>query len=184
YKLYVYAMFAFGMVGVLIAFFQYNTLGTRLKIFMGDTGSLTLGYMIAFLGLKFVNLEHSAFIATGLNSSLAILFGLLFVPIFDTCRVFVSRVSRGKSPFFPDKNHVHHKLLKLHRTHLQSTGILLLMEAGFILLNFALAELCRWGVTWVLLTDILLGIGINMTLNRLIGRYGRELAEHEVMQKP
>lgn len=184
YKLYVYAMFAFGMVGVLIAFFQYNTLGTRLKVFMGDTGSLTLGYMIAFLGLKFVNIEHSTFIDTGLNSSLAILFGLLFVPIFDTCRVFVSRISRGKSPFFPDKNHVHHKLLKLHRTHLQSTGILLLMEVGFILLNFALAELCHWGVTWVLLTDILLGIGINMTLNRLIGRYGRELSEHEVMQKP
>ncbi len=186
YELYVYAMFAFGMVGVLIAFFQYNVLGTRLKVFMGDTGSLTLGYMIAFLGLKFANLEQTVFITTGLgeSSTLALLFGMLFVPIFDTCRVFVSRISRGKSPFFPDKNHVHHKLLKLHRTHLQSTGILLLMELGFVALNFVLAEWIGWGVTWILLIDILLGIGINMTLNRLIGRYGRELGEHEVIQRP
>lgn len=184
YQLFVYAMFAFGMVGVLIAFFQYNVLGTRLKVFMGDTGSLTLGYMIVFLGLKFVNLENTTFIASGLNSTLAILAGLLFVPVFDTCRVFVSRISRGKSPFFPDKNHVHHKLLQLNRTHLQSTGILLLMETGFILMNFALAELAGLGINWILLIDILLGVGVNVTLNRLIGRYGRELGEHEVIQKP
>ena len=101
YELFVYAMFAFGMVGVLIAFFQYNVLGTRLKIFMGDTGSLTLGYMISFLGLKFANLENTTFIALHLNSTLAILLGLLFVPVFDTCRVFVSRISRGRSPFYP-----------------------------------------------------------------------------------
>lgn len=184
YQLFVYAMFAFGMVGVLIAFFQYNVLGTRLKVFMGDTGSLTLGYMIVFLGLKFSNLENTTFITLGLNSTLAILIGLLFVPVFDTCRVFVSRVSRGKSPFFPDKNHVHHKLLQLNRSHLQSTGILLLLEIGFILLNFALAELIGMGVTWVLLVDVALGVGVNVTLNRLIARYGRTLGEHEVIQKP
>lgn len=184
YRLFVYAMFAFGMVGVLIAFFQYNVLGTRLKVFMGDTGSLTLGYMIVFLGLKFVNLENTTFITIGLNATLAILAGLLFVPVFDTCRVFVSRVSRGKSPFFPDKNHVHHKLLQLNRTHLQSTGILLLLEMGFILLNFCLAEFLGLGINWILLTDVLLGVGINVALNKLIGRYGRELAEHEVMHRP
>ena len=184
YQLFVYAMFAFGMVGVLIAFFQYNVLGTRLKVFMGDTGSLTLGYMIVFLSLKFMNLENTTFITLGIRSTMAIVAGLLFVPVFDTSRVFVSRISRGKSPFYPDKNHVHHKLLQLNRTHLQSTGILLLMEIGFILLNFSLAEFAGLGINWVLLTDIALGIGVNVTLNRLIGRYGRELGEHEVMQKP
>lgn len=184
YQLFVYAMFAFGMVGVLIAFFQYNVLGTRLKVFMGDTGSLTLGYMIVFLGLKFANLENTTFLTTGLYSPLSILLGMLFVPVFDTCRVFVSRISRGKSPFFPDKNHVHHKLLQLNRTHLQSTGILLLMEVFFILFNVALSQLCHLGINWVLLIDILLGVGINVTLNRLIARYGRILGEHEVMQKP
>lgn len=184
YGLFVYAMFAFGMVGVLIAFFQYNVLGTRLKVFMGDTGSLTLGYMIVFLGLKFANLENTTYLNTGLHSSLSILLGLLFVPVFDTCRVFVSRISRGRSPFYPDKNHVHHKLLQLNRTHLQSTGILLLMEIFFILFNLALSQLCGLGINWVLLIDIVLGVGVNVTLNRLIARYGRALGEHEVMQKP
>lgn len=184
YGLFVYAMFAFGMVGVLIAFFQYNVLGTRLKVFMGDTGSLTLGYMIVFLGLKFANLENTTYLNTGLHSSLSILLGMLFVPVFDTCRVFVSRISRGRSPFYPDKNHVHHKLLQLNRTHLQSTGILLLMEIFFILFNLALSQLLSLGINWVLLIDILLGVGVNVTLNRLIARYGRALGEHEVMQKP
>lgn len=184
YQLFVYAMFAFGMVGVLIAFFQYNVLGTRLKIFMGDTGSLTLGYMIAFLGLKFINLGDTTYIHSEFHSSLAILLGLLFVPIFDTCRVFVSRVSRGRSPFFADKNHIHHKLLQLNRTHLQSTGILLLLQVGYVLLNLVLSEFVGMGVNWVLLVDVLLGVGINVMLNRLIGRYGRMLGEHEVIQKP
>ncbi|WP_298065083.1 MraY family glycosyltransferase [uncultured Rikenella sp.] len=184
YQLFVYAMFAFGMVGVLIAFFQYNVLGTRLKVFMGDTGSLTLGYMIIFLGLKFINLENTTFISVGFNSTLAILAGMLFLPVFDTCRVFVSRISRDRSPFFPDKSHVHHKLLRLNRTHLQSTGILLLMEIGFVLLNFVLAEFLGLDINWVLLADILLGVGFNVVLNKLIDRYGRELDEHEVMQKP
>ncbi len=184
YRLFVYAMFAFGMVGVLIAFFQYNVLGTRLKVFMGDTGSLTLGYMIVFLGLKFINIENATLITLGVDSTLAILIGLLFVPVFDTCRVFVSRVSKGRSPFFPDKNHVHHKLLQLNRSHLQSTGILLLLEVGFVLLNFVLAELFGLGVTWVLLVDVALGMGGNVMLNGLIVRYGRALGEHEVIQKP
>lgn len=183
-QLYVYAMFAFGMVGVLIAFFQYNVLGTRLKVFMGDTGSLSLGYMIIFLCLKFINLENTTFITLGLHSTLAVVLGLLMLPVFDTCRVFVSRISKGKSPFYPDKNHIHHKLLQLNRTHLQSTGILLLMEAGYVILNVLLAELCHVAITWILLIDILLGVGVNVTLNKLIVRYGRELAEHEVMQKP
>lgn len=184
YRLFVYAMFAFGMVGVLIAFFQYNVLGTRLKVFMGDTGSLTLGYMIVFLGLKFINIENATLITLGSDSTLALLIGLLFVPVFDTCRVFVSRVSRGRSPFYPDKNHVHHKLLKLNCSHLQSTGILLLLEVGFVLLNFVLAELIGLGVTWVLLVDVALGMGGNVMLNGLIVRYGRALGEHEVIQKP
>lgn len=183
-QLYVYAMFAFGMVGVLIAFFQYNVLGTRLKVFMGDTGSLTLGYMISFLALKFMNLENTSFITLGIHSTMAVVIGLLMLPVFDTCRVFVSRISKGKSPFFPDKNHIHHKLLQLNRTHLQSTGILLMMEVGYVLLNFVMAELFQMTITAVLIIDVLVGITINITLNKLIVRYGRELADHEVIHKP
>ena len=67
---------------------------------------------------------------------------------------------------------------------MQSTGILLLVEVGFIVLNFVLAEFGGLNINWVLLVDIALGIGVNMTLNHMIARFGRELGEHEVMQKP
>ncbi len=188
-QMYVHAMFAFGMVGVLIAFFQYNVLGTRLKIFMGDTGALTLGFMVIFLGIKFIDLgaeggRLSALGGVGFNCSLAILVGLLFVPIFDTCRVFVSRISRGKSPFYPDKNHIHHKLLQLmvahHQegAHLRSTAILLGLQIGYIALNVGLSQGLGWGVNWIVLTDVLVGVAINVGLNRAIGKYGRPIADN------
>lgn len=177
--LYVYAMFAFGMLGVLIAFFQYNVLGTRLKIFMGDTGSLTLGYMIIYLGLKFMNLETSTSVYMDSQSTLALLLGMLFVPIFDTCRVFFSRISRGKSPFYPDKNHIHHKLLQLGWTHLHSTVILLGLQVFFIVLNIVLSEIFELNVNLVVLIDIAIGIGINVGLNRRIIKLEKEPESEE-----
>lgn len=177
--LYVYAMFAFGMLGVLIAFFQYNVLGTRLKIFMGDTGSLTLGYMIIYLGLKFMNLEESTSVHMGSQSTLALLLGMLFVPIFDTCRVFFSRISRGKSPFYPDKNHIHHKLLQLGWTHLHSTVILLGLQVFFIVLNIVLSEIFELNVNLVVVIDIAVGIGINVGLNRRIIRLEGPQEKHK-----
>ncbi|MEG2755099.1 MAG: undecaprenyl/decaprenyl-phosphate alpha-N-acetylglucosaminyl 1-phosphate transferase, partial [Mucinivorans sp.] len=58
-NMYIYAMISFGMLGVVLAFFRYNISGKRLKIFMGDTGSLTLGFLIIFITLKFVNLAQN-----------------------------------------------------------------------------------------------------------------------------
>lgn len=181
--LYVYAMFAFGMVGVLIAFFQYNVLGTRLKIFMGDTGSLTLGYMITFLSLKFLNLGSSTFIDVPFTSTLAIVAGLLMIPLFDTARVFFNRIRMGKSPFYPDKNHIHHKLLRLKMTHLQSTGTLLLAQVALIVFNIVLAEYIKLNINFIIAIDIFMGIGVNIILNRSIAKYGRQLTKGEVITK-
>lgn len=184
YDLFIYAMFAFGMIGVLVAFFQYNVLGTRLKIFMGDTGSLTLGYMIIFLGMKFMNIDNVLAQPIEWNSTLPLLVGMMFLPVFDTIRVFVSRISNGKSPFYADRNHIHHKLLRLNFSHLKSTGLLLLLEVFFILLNFSMSEFLNLNVNWIVLIDIILALGLNVTLNRSIAHYGRELADDEVISKP
>ena len=97
-ELYIYAMLAFSIVGVLLVFFQYNVLGKRLKIFMGDTGSLTLGYMVAFLLLKFLQINTVVYPgAYHIYDNLIIFIGLLFLPMFATLRVAISRIIRGKS---------------------------------------------------------------------------------------
>lgn len=183
HELYVYAMFAFSMTGVLITFFLYNVLGSRLKVFMGDTGSLTLGYMIVFLCLKFLNVEHTTYVNTHIHSTMAIVVGLLFVPIFDALRVAVGRMMRRKSPFFPDKTHVHHKLLRLHFTHLQSTAILLVTHAFFIVFNVAMSEWLRLNLNLVIAADVALGIGMNYVLNALIRKRGRDLSDDEVISR-
>lgn len=167
----VYAMMAFAMVGVVLVFFLYNILGRRLKIFMGDTGSLTLGYSIVFLGLKFLSysaVDYSDSIV--LYSPLSLLAGLLFVPLFDTLRVFVGRVVRHKSPFHPDKTHIHHKLLALGNTHLRSTATLLICTLFFCCVNIVMSQFLKLGFAVVICVDLGIAIGTNILLNWMIAR--------------
>ncbi len=171
---FIYAMIAMGMLGVLIAFFYYNISSKRLKIFMGDTGSLTLGLLISFLGLKFLQTastytpmgEHS-FIQS-IHSPLAIIIGLLFIPIFDTLRVFTGRIMQRKSPFAPDKTHIHHKMLALGFTHIQSTITLIISQIGFVLLNLLLGEVLLLNINTILLIDIVIAVSINVIINKQI----------------
>lgn len=166
---FVYSMFAFGMVGVVVVFFQYNVMGKRLKVFMGDTGSLTLGYMIIFLGLKFISVDTNTYPEVyHINSPIVLLLGLMFVPIFDTFRVFVNRIARRKSPFLPEKNHIHHKLLQLGFSHLQNTGVLLLTQICFFLLSILLSEVLDLNINIVLAVLILMGVLLNMIVNQRI----------------
>lgn len=166
---FVYAMFAFGMVGVVIVFFQYNVRGKRLKVFMGDTGSLTLGYMIIFLGLKFISINTASYPdVIHLCSPIALLLGLMFVPVFDTFRVFVSRVGRGKSPFYPDKTHIHHKLLELGYTHLQNTTILLCAECVIFILTIVMSEVLEFNINVTIAVLIAIGVLVNMAINKKI----------------
>ncbi|MEG0656746.1 MAG: MraY family glycosyltransferase, partial [Mucinivorans sp.] len=168
---FVYSMFAFGMVGVVVVFFQYNVRGNRMKVFMGDTGSLTLGYMIIFLGLKFISINTASYPGViHLNSPIALLFGLMFVPVFDTFRVFVSRISRGKSPFYPDKTHIHHKLLAMGFTHLQNTAILLIAECLLFLLTIFLSQILLLNVNVVIGILIAVGVFVNMMINKRINK--------------
>jgi len=109
----IYAITCFSLTGSLIAFFMYNVFGKANKIFMGDTGSLILGTIIAVLTIRF-----NEFIPEKGNAEQglpAISLAILIVPIIDTIRVFSIRIMQGKSPFTPDMNHIHHIVLKLYR---------------------------------------------------------------------
>ena len=132
HHIYVYAMMSMAMGGVVTIFFFYNVMGHRMKIFMGDTGSLLLGFVIAFLGLKFYDLNINGEFYR-IDAAPAVFLGIVFIPAFDTVRVFCVRMAAGLSSFYPDRRHIHHKLLRIGLTHLQGTLVIVVLQACFIL---------------------------------------------------
>jgi len=105
-----YSLLAFAMAGSLLAFLIFNH--HPAKIFMGDSGSLMIGLVNAILVIKFITVADSRAIAIPIESSVAVGFAILIIPLLDTLRVFSIRIFNGNSPFTPDKNHVHHLLLE------------------------------------------------------------------------
>ena len=166
---YVYAFLALATLGILIPFWCYNVFGNAQKghkLFMGDTGSLTLGYILSFLviHLSFVHfdeVEHT-------NPSLAIALSTLIVPLFDVVRVVLHRVRNGKSPFLPDKNHSHHKLLRTGMRVRWVMVTILAISLFFIGLTFVLLPYCN--VTYILIIDVVLWIALHLYLDVLIVR--------------
>mgnify|MGYP001173934176 CR=1 FL=1 len=111
---YLFSFFAFASLGVLIPFFYYNVFGRverKRKIFMGDTGSLTIGLILSVLTIKLSMYEPSK--EMQLPGAIVIAFSFLLVPMLDVIRVFLHRLREGKNPFQPDKNHIHHKFIAL-----------------------------------------------------------------------
>ena len=126
------ATVSYALAGSVTAFLYYNI--TPAKIFMGDTGSLLIGLIAAILAINFIeqhqvmNKEHVH--AFGAPPAVAV--GVLLLPIYDTIRVFLTRMIRGKSPFKPDRNHIHHLLLNTGLSHMQSTSLLIGVNIIFI----------------------------------------------------
>lgn len=103
-----YAVLGIGFAASLLAFLHYNF--HPAKIFMGDTGSLMIGLVNVILVVKFIELA-GAYERYPIAAAPAVGFGILLLPLMDTLRVFAMRISKGKSPFSPDRNHIHHLLL-------------------------------------------------------------------------
>jgi UDP-GlcNAc:undecaprenyl-phosphate GlcNAc-1-phosphate transferase len=117
------AAVSLAMAGAIIGFLRFNI--TPAKIFMGDTGSLLIGLISAVMALKFIETSR---ITDGKLPEIycvpALTFAILIGPIFDTARVFIIRIANGGSPFIADRNHIHHRMLRLGFNHMQTTFIL------------------------------------------------------------
>lgn len=176
HDIYIYAMMAMAMAGVVAVFFFFNVMGNRLKIFMGDTGSLMLGYLIAFLGLKFyaLNVEAGYY---QIQAAPAVFLGIVFIPAFDTLRVFCVRMSLGLSPFYPDRRHIHHKVLSLGLNHLQSTLFIILIQACFIALNLSLKDI---NINLLFGLDLVLGVALILFLNRMADRRQKKITAKQI----
>lgn len=128
-----YGVLSFTLLGALIPFFIYNSFGKKNKIFMGDTGSLILGFAMTVLVFRFNEMNSSLVIKPHFMAGPAFSFAVLIVPLFDTLRVFAIRIYRRGSPFKADRRHIHHLLLDLGFTHFQTTLILISVTFFFIL---------------------------------------------------
>ncbi len=135
---YIYALTCFSLTGSLAAFFLYNVFGVTNKIFMGDTGSLIVGTIVAVLTIHFN--ETVPVSAVSFHGFPALSLAIIIVPIVDTLRVITIRLISKKSPFLPDMNHLHHNLLRLTNSHLKSSLIIIAVNGIMILLAFRLIE--------------------------------------------
>jgi len=130
----VISFMCFSTVGAIFAFLYFNW--QPAKIFMGDTGSMFIGFLIAIFTVKFIDANYHMAPTSDIKypSQISMAVGLLSFPLFDTLRVFILRVSKGKSPMVPDRNHLHHRLLEIGFSHKKSTIILLVTNMMFTIL--------------------------------------------------
>lgn len=165
-----WSILAICMIGSLAVFFCYNVFGgSRHKIFMGDSGSLLLGYMLTAFVFQFceLNAYHEVPEIYHMNGAPAVAVCVLSVPIFDTIRVSLTRIKHHTSPFSPDKNHIHHLLLRIGLNHLETTMILLSVS----ILCIGLGIIGRNWNMWLLVgLDFLLCTLLTLALWRIINR--------------
>lgn len=167
YSQWVYAMFAFSALGTLLPFFYYNVFGRAdrcTKIFMGDTGSLTLGYILAFLAISYATVNPT--IHPYSEGTIMIAFSPLIVPAFDVLRVMLIRAQNHKSLFIADRNHIHHKCLDAGLTSKKAVVCILGLACVFCVLNMTLINMVNNNL--ILFMDILLWSALIGWLNRSI----------------
>lgn len=133
-----FAFFSFALFGALLGFLRYNI--APAKIFMGDSGSLFSGFSISILGIQFINSFRgdtplTSFIH-GTQGALLLALAILFIPVFDSFRVFITRIAKGQHPFKADKIHLHHYLLDLGFSHSRTVSTLL--TANFLIISVSL----------------------------------------------
>ena len=127
-----YAYVAFALAGGVLGFLRYNIYKAR--VFMGDTGSLVSGFILAVLAIQLLEMQQ-------ISSAPAIVVSIMILPIVDTLRVFALRIFNGKSPFYPDKNHIHHQLLTLGLSQVKVLTVMILFNILIFCFNYFNSEM-------------------------------------------
>ncbi len=149
-----YALLAYSLCGSLVAFLIFNH--HPAKIFMGDSGSLMIGLINSIMVIKFINVSADATVTIPVTASVAVGVSVLFLPLIDTLRVFAIRIYHGRSPFTPDRNHIHHLLLGWGLNHAAVTLVCLSINIGFLIVTWSVRSL---GSTVILIGMILVSLG-------------------------
>ena len=159
---YLYMMLSITTLGVLIPFFYFNVFGKaekKQKIFMGDTGSLTIGLINVILSFRLLTIQSSP--AIGNINLLVVAMSPLLLPCFDVVRVFIYRIRNHKDPFLPDKNHLHHRLLELGLN--QSLVMIFIVTSSIIFTTVNILLSSCLDVNFIILLDAFL-FGLAMAI--------------------
>jgi len=132
------ALIAFALAGGVLAFLYYNFNPAR--IFMGDTGSLVLGFVVAVLCIRFMQLSNNS-ANTIIAHAPVFTLGMVMIPVFDTLRVFGTRIWKGKSPFVADRTHIHHLLTNAGISHSLATRIICFVHALILIDVYAMRNI-------------------------------------------
>ncbi|WP_422081516.1 MraY family glycosyltransferase [Ulvibacterium sp.] len=150
---YLLSLVSFALTGSVIGFLYYNLSNTQ-KLFMGDSGSLLIGFLLTYQGVAFLGVNENALASMAVPNAPILLLAILSYPLLDTLRVFSIRVWQRRSPFSADRNHIHHRLLDLGNAHEQATLIVCVCNLCIIGLVFLMGDL---NINVQLVVSVLLG---------------------------
>ncbi len=137
---YLMVIISFALIGALIGFLRFN-LSSRRKIFMGDSGSMFIGFILAYQAISFLEFNATTVTPYTVHVAPIMAMAILSYPILDTLRVFTIRIAQKRSPFSADRNHIHHRLLALGLTHKKATLTLGIINILVIALAFIIKDL-------------------------------------------
>ena len=160
------------LMGALAVFFVFNVFGGAhrmiRKLFMGDTGSLTLGYFISFVVL-YMSTEFSKTHVLGFRGAMYAVMSPLVIPLLDIIRVMLARYRDGVGIFKPDRRHIHHKLIRTGLSAHWTMATLLMLTFGFMLLNIILPRFMPGGYRMAV-CNIVAWVIMHFTINYFIRR--------------
>jgi UDP-N-acetylmuramyl pentapeptide phosphotransferase/UDP-N-acetylglucosamine-1-phosphate transferase len=136
-----FAVICASLTGSLIAFFYFNVFGREKKIFLGDTGSMLIGFLLAVNAINFLEKNAADLTGTGIEVAPSITLAILVLPVFDIFRIIFVRLLNRKSIFKADNNHIHHNLLRISNSHLKTTTVLLTINLAVVILTYLFRSL-------------------------------------------
>ena len=130
-----YAILAFAVAGAIFPFMLHNMFGERYKMFLGDGGSLVLGFICSLYVMRVIQSGYEVVSESTISLTLAV----LAIPVFDTLRVMTARIIAKRSPFSPDKTHLHHMFIRLGYSHV-ITALNVIFLNGLVVLIWRLCK--------------------------------------------
>ena len=162
---YIFSVLSFSMLGAIFAFLIFNWEPS--EVFMGDTGALVIGMTLAVLAIHFIDLNNKLFSGSEykFTASIGTAACFIIIPLVDTLRIVILRLSKRQSPFKPDKSHIHHAIMRLGMSHAQTTIILGIIQIIFICLSVIFNGFSDFEV---LIGVVIISVVLSITLDRLI----------------